>query len=306
MGRAGLDKMTVRGAGMMMLAANAPDIDAVTWFGGTTTYLEFHRGFTHTLLFMPVLALLPMVLVRAKFTWRTWVASMLGVLSHLLLDWTNSFGIPLLMPFSMHRWRLDTVNIVDIWLSLILWGALAATALVKIVNREIGEKNQTGARRGWAWAALFLLLSFEGLRWTTHRKAVATMEARLYDGTPALRSTALPNTFNPFTWRGIVEANQFVLIAPVDVSPLNLAQAYDPAGGRRYPIIGHIPEMDTALATRPFQVFSRFSQMPYWQTSHMGNGVQVSLMDLRFGDPGNLGFGGVTALVDSTGRVTFR
>ena len=120
MARCGLEKTTARGAGMMMLAANMPDIDAVTWFGGTTTYLEFHRGITHTLLFMPVIAVLPMLLVRAKFRWQTWLASMLGVLSHLLLDWTNSFGIPLLMPFSSRRWRLDLVNIVDVWIWVIL------------------------------------------------------------------------------------------------------------------------------------------------------------------------------------------
>ena len=305
MARAGLEKTAVRGAGMLMLAANIPDIDAVTWFGGTTVYLESHRGITHTLLFMPVIALVPMLMVRAKFSWRAWIASMLGVLSHVLLDWSNSFGIPLLMPFSMRRWRLDTVNIVDIWLWLILLGALAAAALVKMVNREIGEKNQTSARRGWAWAALIALLAFEGLRLTTHSRAVSTIEARLYDGAPARRATALPNAINPFTWRGIAEAKQFIYMIPVDVAPLNLAHPFDPSAGKRYKVIDHSAAMDAALATRPFQVFSRFSQMPYWQVSEGATGTQVSLMDLRFGDPGNLGFGGVTAVVDRDGRVEF-
>ncbi len=36
--RAGLEKTTPRGTAMMVLAANAPDIDAVFWFSGTQTY----------------------------------------------------------------------------------------------------------------------------------------------------------------------------------------------------------------------------------------------------------------------------
>ena len=87
--RVGLEKTTPRGTGMMMLAANAPDVDAVFWFGGTLPYLEYHRSYTHSLALMPLVALLPMLLARARFSWRSFAASMAGVLSHLLLDWTN-------------------------------------------------------------------------------------------------------------------------------------------------------------------------------------------------------------------------
>ena len=38
--RVGLEKSTPRGTAMMMLAANAPDIDAVFWFGGMQKYSE--------------------------------------------------------------------------------------------------------------------------------------------------------------------------------------------------------------------------------------------------------------------------
>src|ERR1700688_2533451 len=107
--RVGLEKTTPRGAGMMMLAANAPDIDAVVWFSGTLRYLEFHRSYAHSLAFMPLMALLPMLLVRARFSWQSYLASMAGVLSHLLLDWTNSYGILLGLPFSAHHFRLDIV-----------------------------------------------------------------------------------------------------------------------------------------------------------------------------------------------------
>jgi membrane-bound metal-dependent hydrolase YbcI (DUF457 family) len=311
MARCGMEKATQRGAGMLMLAANMPDIDAVSWFGGTTTYLEYHRGPTHALLFAPLVALLPMLMVRARFSVRAWLASLAGVLSHLLIDWTMSYGTPLLLPFSLRRWRLDINNLVDIWVWAILLTAVVATLLVQMVNREIGAKKQNSARRGWAWAALIGLLVFEGLRWFSHEKAVAVMASRLYENVPATRITALPGTFNPFLWRGVIEYSaregDFVLVTGVNVSPLNPARLYDPGfdheRARRYRVIDPIPEMSAAMRTRPFQVFGRFSQMPFWEVTPVDGGTRVSMMDLRFGDPGVLGFAGVTALVDGAGVV---
>ena len=81
------------------------------------------------------------------------------VISHLLLDWTNAYGIPLALPFSTHRYRLDINNIVDVWILAILLIPVIATALSRLVSTEIGErKSPTAPRRTWAWAALAGLL----------------------------------------------------------------------------------------------------------------------------------------------------
>ena len=298
MARAGLEKTTPRGTAMMVLAANAPDIDGVAWLGGTLGMLEFHRTYTHTLVFMPLMALLPMLLVRAKFSWRSYLASIAGVLSHLLLDWTNAYGIPLALPFSDHRFRLDTVNLVDVWIWVILLGAVAATALSRLVGGEIGEKKNSSVRRGWAWAALAALVAFEGSRLVTHARAVEVMSARLYEGTPPQRATALPGSFNPFAWRGVVEGAGFVVIVPVD-----LLGEYDPSGGRLYRTAAPIPAMDAAMRTHVFQLFSRWSQVPFWKVTPVGDDLRLNLIDLRFGDPDHPGFLGVSAIVDPMGNV---
>jgi len=296
--RVGLEKTTPRGAGMMMLAANAPDVDAVVWFTGTMRYIEYHRTYTHTLTFLPLVALLPMLLVRAKFSWQTYVASVIGVLSHLLLDWTNSYGIPLALPFSAHYFRLDIANIADLWIWVILLGAVAATALSRLVSREIGETKSTGARRGWAWVALAFLLAYEGTRVVTHARAIAIMSARLYEGAPPLSVTALPNSFNPLTWRGVVEGVDFALIVPVDISG-----EYDPRAGRIYRSPAPVPGMEAALRTHAFAVFSRWSQLPFWRVTPVDGGLRVDLIDLRFGNPDRPGFAGVSATVDRSGNV---
>lgn len=279
--RAGLEKTTVRGAGMMMLAANAPDIDAVFWFGGTLPYLEYHRSYPHAIAFAPLLALLPMLLVRAKFGWRPYLASIAGVLSHLLLDWTNVYGIPLALPFSPHRFRLDTVNIFDLWIWVILLGALAATAI---------------SRRFSACAALGALLLYEGFRLGTHERAVDVMSARLYEGASPRRVTALAGPFNPLEWRGIIEGEGFVILQAVD-----LLGNYDE--GRLYRTAAPIPAMDAALRTRPFQVFSRFAEVPFWKVTPVEGGLRLDLIDLRFSTPDRAGFASVSAIVDGTGNV---
>ena len=300
--RVGPEKTTPRGAVMMVLAANAPDIDAVFWFD-RQAYLEYHRTYAHAFLFAPIVALLPMLLVRARFSSKkqaakAWAASMVAVASHILLDWTNSYGVPFALPFSSHRFRLDTVNLVDIWLWAILLGAVAATALVRLVNREIGARSATAVRRGWAWAALLLMLSWEGVRFASHERALATMAAHLYQGAPPRRVTALPNAVNPLSWRGVVEGADFAVIVAV-----NLLAEYDPLAGRLYRAPERIAAMDAALRTRPFQVFSKFAQMPFWTVTPADGGLRLDLLDLRFGTPGAPGFANVTAQVDAQGKV---
>jgi inner membrane protein len=50
---------------MLMLAANAPDMDTFDFFTDNLAYLQVHRGYTHALLFAPLVALVPLLLVKA-------------------------------------------------------------------------------------------------------------------------------------------------------------------------------------------------------------------------------------------------
>jgi membrane-bound metal-dependent hydrolase YbcI (DUF457 family) len=282
--RAGLEKTTPHGTAMMVLAANAPDIDAIFWFSGTQTYLEWHRSFPHAIAFAPLVALLPMLLARVRFSWRSFFASLIGVFSHLLLDWTNSYGIPLALPFSWHRFHLDIANVFDVWIWAILLGSALAMALAPRVRRSI------------AWAFLVALLAFEGVRTASHSRAIDMMSASLYENAPPQRVDALPGAFHPLVWRGVVESQNLVTILSVDV--LNGIGAE-----RLYPIVPPIPAMDAALATRPFQVFSSWSQLPFWKVTPVAEGLRLDLIDLRFGDPDHPGFAGVSAVVNPAGRV---
>ena len=133
-----LARVSGKNAMMMVVAANFPDIDIISWAGGSLTYLEFHRGIAHSLVAAPFLALMAMLLFRNR-AWQAYLACLVGVMSHLLLDWTNSYGIRLFLPFSGEWLRLDWTNVVDVWIWAVLLLGLAGPFLARLVGSEIGS-----------------------------------------------------------------------------------------------------------------------------------------------------------------------
>src|SRR5260370_12567922 len=120
MSRAGLDRWHPRAALVLMLSANAPDLDVVSAFGGALSYLQYHRWLTHAVAMVPFMALLTALLFCAisrsfRFFKQAFWLSLAGVGSHLLLASTNAYGIRLFLPFSPRWFSLDLFNLVVIW-----------------------------------------------------------------------------------------------------------------------------------------------------------------------------------------------
>lgn len=289
--RAGLNRLVPRATLMLALAANAPDLDAASWLGGPLAYLRYHRWWTHGWVLTPLLALLPAVLVwllerRRPVFIRLWLVSLLGVASHLLLDWTNVYGLRMLLPFSSAWLRLDTVNVVDIWIWAILLLGIAAPFLSRLVSSEIGAKTSPG--QGWAWFVLVLLAGFEYGRFLAHQRAVSVLDARVYSGTPPRRVAAFPGIANPFQWRGLVETDSSFLLFDV-----NLLSEFDPTRGRSFYKAEPSPAVAAAKDTEPFRVFLNFSPFILWRVTTEGGPEELTLVrafDLRFGDPAEPGF----------------
>lgn len=301
--RAGLGRTTERGGTLMLvLAANAPDLDGLALFGGNGAYLDYHRGIMHSLAASPAMALLPLVLAHwirgASITWKTWLACWIGVLSHLLLDFTNVYGIRLFLPFSHRMPHLDMTEIIDPWILLIFAIAIVAPALSGMVTSEIRGAKSAGPKRAWAIFALIALCGYEGFRAAAHQRAIAVMSARTYDA-PTTLIAAMPNGSNPLSWRGLVETSSAVLTIPI-----LLSEEFDPTRAEvDYPA----PESAAIEAARRsplFQPLLRFDQLPFWVVTPVEGGEMVRLVDMRFGTPRQQGLFSFTALVSSDGRVS--
>ena len=304
--RAGLNRWTPRAVPILMLAANAPDIDIVTLSGGPLNYLHYHRHLTHSLVAMPVMAILPVILVRAvsgkPVHWvGAFLAALIAVASHLLLDFTNVYGIRLLLPFSSQWLRLDLTGLFDLWIWAAFLLGFAGPALSRLVSAEIssGKVRPRYSGRGWALFALLFVLLYDSGRAVLHARAVTTLDSRLYQGEIPLRVLAVPG-FNPLQWRGVVETRAFYQVSDVD-----LTGDFNPEHGTVLYKPGADPAIDAARHTRTFQRFLEFNQFPLWNVTaadQPDGAKRVDLFDLRFATPPQPGFM-TEALVNARGQV---
>lgn len=136
--KAGLERLSPRATALCILAANAPDADIVVLvFGDRWSFLQHHRGITHAIVGTVCLAFaLPLIVYAADRLWALLrsqspktklrgllLASFVVSATHPLMDWTNNYGIRLLLPWNPKWFYGDLVFIIDPYLWLILGGA---------------------------------------------------------------------------------------------------------------------------------------------------------------------------------------
>jgi len=291
LGRAGLNHFSEQAPWILLLAANAPDIDIVTLAWGQIDYLNYHRHLTHSLTAWPVMALLPVLAVRLftrkSFRWRgAYVISLAAVASHLLLDYTNLYGIRFLLPFSGRWFRLDFTSVVDLWIWAVLLVGLVGPVIARLVNAEIGARTKS-AGRGFAIFALVFLALYNAGRGVLHARAVATLDSRIYAGAAPLRVAALPGPVNPLAWRGLVETRDFYKVVE-----FTLAEEFDPSRGVIFYKAEPDPAIQAANNSPAFRDFFNFSQFPLERTMPLADpeGTRVEGMDMRFGTPAQPAF----------------
>src|SRR5246127_3334493 len=155
MSRAGLNRKTALATATLTLAAEATDLDVLSRFGGSAFGLNHHRGFTHSFLGIPLVA--AVVVGFIYLLWRLrdrktrnpnlpprwgllFAYACLAGLSHILLDYTNNYGVRPFWPFS-ERWiSWDIVYIVDPVMFVLLILGLVIPLLFLLVDKEIGAR----------------------------------------------------------------------------------------------------------------------------------------------------------------------
>jgi membrane-bound metal-dependent hydrolase YbcI (DUF457 family) len=114
----------------LMLGAIFPDSDVIRDFFSSDKLLivTWHRSLTHSLVLLPLWALLFAGSTRAFARWRKWEAPSfavlsaiyaVGILSHILLDLVTSFGTMIWSPLEWSRPAWDLIFIVDFTLTAI-------------------------------------------------------------------------------------------------------------------------------------------------------------------------------------------
>ena len=296
--KTGLTRDTGRWGVVAGVAASLfPDADNLLGaFYGTEFTLRYHRGLTNSLLmvipFSLLFAWLFTKISKKRRFWTFFLIWVVEILVHTFLDLITSFGTMILSPLLSHRFALDWVFIIDLYLTGILLMASITILLWK-------SKGKTIAKMSAMLAALYISLCAGNHSW-------ALSTATNYAQQQSLKTqqiASLPQPLSPFHWanyvvtedkiyRGLVNlvgtqertarttGNLFSLIWS-RYQPINLAsyEPWDKLDGsiwvrRALPLKG----------VRNFFWFARFPVVSYEGASNGRH--RVTFYDLRFGTIG--------------------
>lgn len=255
---------------VFVLSANLPDIDWVLRFVDYFYYLVNHRGITHSLLFAPVLALLPAWLFfrfsRVKNFAALWTAAVAGILVHICFDLVTSFGTMLFAPFSSQRYALDWMFIVDPVFT-------AGLLLVMILGRTWKSRSTWVARAGGFFVFLYLLAEF-----VSHEIAINKVHQYIRrEGITATHQSALPQPLSIFRWNGLVQTQGAVHQAFFSVFDDSIA--FTELRDSLDAYVAKVTELDE------FKQYRVFARHPWIQSFREGEKHIVELRDLQFSVP---------------------
>ena len=272
-GEAGLKHRTRYGSATLMIASNLPDIDVLIFLTDSTGF-AFRRGWTHGILAqaaLPVaLAMLMWAIGRARRVdvrvgWLL-ALSYVGVLSHVLLDYLNNYGIRLLAPFDWTWFYGDAVFIAD----PVLWAILGVG--VWLARRRHAPPVARGAlllATGYVAMALISTYVARGLVADAWRERRGREPARVMVG---------PVAVTPFTRVVIVDDGDSYEVGTfrwwdrsVVFEPMALPK------NDRAPEVARARE--SSATVREFLVWARF---PVWTLAPAPAGTQVTVFDVRF------------------------
>jgi len=180
-----------RGLAVGALAGLLPDLDVFLRSASDPLFaIEHHRGFTHSLVFVPVGGTVA-ALIAGKHGERraSILAGILAYLTHPLLDAATTYGTQLFWPFSKLRVGLDVISIVDPLFTLIL--LIACIAAMRSRTRVVH-------------AALAFVLTWPCLGYVQRERASAVqMRLAASRGHRVERAAVFPTFGNTIVWRSL-------------------------------------------------------------------------------------------------------
>jgi len=303
--RAGLNRRAAYATLTMVVAAEFPDIDTLWSVRGPIEGFQHHRGITHTFLGLPFEAALIVVGIYGWHRWRVrregtrakahpkpltaapvrwgvlYGLVLVALLSHLLLDYTNNYGLRPFFPFDGRWYAASIVFIFDPLMFALLVGGLVMPWLFGLVNAEVGAKKQPFRGRGWAIAALLGIVGWWGLRAVEHQRAVqmamaqsvvapttasATDSSQAPDADavyvpsylPAHRALASPDLLSPFRWSAVMDFGPVYRLAEIDTQGETVTM-----GETAYPKPGRSAAVLAAEGSKLGRVYMDWSPMPF-------------------------------------------
>ncbi|HXN24931.1 MAG TPA: metal-dependent hydrolase [Candidatus Dormibacteraeota bacterium] len=285
--RAGLKRATPLATPMIITAGLAADLDWAAYWAGPQSFLTGHRTFCHSML-----GALTIAVVVAGIFWLigrrysgaqvslrgALMVCIVGATSHLLIDFSNPWGLKLFWPFTGKWVAWDLLDEVDPWVLAILLSSFLLPGLFRLVGEEIGTRKKSGEVTA-AIVAVVLVAGYIGGRVALHQGAMAILQSRLYHREVPKAVGAFPHSGSPFTWSGVVETESALYV--VEVSTLGGAP-FDPDGAKAQYKPEPSAALESARNSRIGADFLKFARFPKATVEPTETGYRVKFSDLRF------------------------
>ncbi len=277
-------------------AALFPDIDYVVFWVDPLRYINVHQGWTHSLVLMPVWALLlAPLLAHAVARWtgrlRKWRAyygiCVLGIGAHIGGDVITAYGTELWAPLSGMRLAWPIAFVIDPYFCAILiaglWGAF---------------RFRSARPARWGLLGLGAYLCVQALCWYQALGLARHHAERRNQEAAEVQAFAQP--FSPFNWKLIAEHEEGIdethvrLLRYDPLARLNpgriafpeTAAAYLPLGEERWSHYARLDtdaDVDEAWSQDAFSDFRRFAVFPVlYRVDRYAGSRCVWFTDLRY------------------------
>lgn len=331
--RAGFNRRAAYAAFAMAAAAELPDIDSLWAFRGPVEAFQHHRGITHTFLGVLFEAAFVVLVVYGVHRWRAaryakrarpapvgdhvrverpltaapvrwgllYGFCIVALLSHLLLDYTNNYGLRPFYPFNPHWYAASIVFIFDPLIFALLLIGLIAPGIFRLVSAEVGARRQAFTGTGWARVALLLIVALWGVRWIEHDRAMqlATAQSLEAPSPPenaeqssttdtasqsapqplptylsARRALANPDPLSIFRWYTVTDFGPLYQLERVDTRQQTI-EATEGTFGKPE----RTPALIAAEASSLGRAYLDWSPMPILSVDHSHSAVDQALAD---------------------------
>ena len=287
--RAGFNRKTALATATMTLAAEAPDLDVLWSFKGPVVGFAHHRGFTHS--FVGLILVSGVVTGFMYLIWRMrrrktnisnlpprwgllFLFAYIAGLSHILLDYTNNYGVRPFWPFWEKWYSWDIVFIVEPALYVILVAGLVFPAIFS--RHEVLPRGRMAAIVALVWVAgLYAARDHE------HREAVHAVQSQRFKSVAPVRVSVYPYYWHLYRWYAVAETSDFFASSDINSRTGEI-------NGYELEFVEKPPETAVTLAAKRSylgRVYLDWAQYPLVTETLSGEGWGVHFKDLRYDYP---------------------